>query len=105
MRFRKTVLAAVVLMACPLLASADQGISDDSVTFAQVAAFDGPAAALGQGMRLGINAAFEEANANGGVHGRRLLLDTMDDGYEPDRSANLVKSVIDGDNHIGLIGA
>ncbi len=105
MRFRKTVLAAAALMACPVLASADQGITDDSVTFAQVAAFDGPAAALGQGMRLGISAAFEEANANGGVHGRRLLLDTMDDGYEPDRSASLVKSVIDADAHIGLIGA
>lgn len=55
-------------------------------------------------MRLGIAAAFEEANANGGVHGRALRLDTMDDGYEPDRSAALVKGIVEGDAHIALIG-
>jgi len=32
-------------------------VTNQTVTFAQVAAFDGPAAALGTGMRLGITAA------------------------------------------------
>ncbi|NIZ13468.1 ABC transporter substrate-binding protein [Phaeobacter sp. HF9A] len=103
MFFRKSLLAAL-LLASPHFASAEQGVTDASVTFAQVAAFEGPAAALGTGMRLGITAAFEEANAAGGVHGRMLKLDTMDDGYEPDRSAALVKTVVDENNHIGLIG-
>jgi ABC-type branched-subunit amino acid transport system substrate-binding protein len=105
MSFRKAMLAAATIFALPGLAQAEQGITANSVTFAQVAAFEGPAAALGQGMRLGITAAFEEANAAGGVHGRTLTLDSMDDGYEPDRSATLVQSVVDGNNHIGLIGA
>ncbi|TNJ39939.1 ABC transporter substrate-binding protein [Phaeobacter sp. B1627] len=104
MFLRNTMLAAT-LLALPHLASAGQGVTGDSVTFAQVAAFEGPAAALGTGMRLGITAAFEEANAAGGIHGRMLKLDSMDDGYEPDKSAGLVKSVVEGDNHIGLIGA
>jgi ABC-type branched-subunit amino acid transport system substrate-binding protein len=98
------MLSAVALIAAPLFASAEQGVTPNSVTFAQVAAFEGPAAALGTGMRLGITAAFEEANAAGGVHGRMLKLDSMDDGYEPDRSAGLVKEVVEGNNHIGLIG-
>ncbi|WP_416369877.1 ABC transporter substrate-binding protein [Tritonibacter mobilis] len=105
MFLKKTMLAAAAALAFPLIASAEQGVTGDSVTFAQVAAFDGPAAALGTGMRLGITAAFEEANAAGGVHGRMLKLDSMDDGYEPDRSAALVKTVIEGNGHIGLIGA
>lgn len=105
MSFRKKLLLAATLATMPLLAHAGQGITDDSVTFAQVAAFEGPAAALGNGMRLGITAAFEEANAAGGVHGRRLALDSMDDGYEPDRSAAIVRDVVAGNNHIGLIGA
>ncbi|MEL0438292.1 ABC transporter substrate-binding protein [Phycobacter sp. K97] len=105
MSFRKAMLAAATIFALPGLAQAEQGITANSVTFAQVAAFEGPAAALGQGMRLGITAAFEEANAAGGVHGRTLTLDSMDDGYEPDRSATLVQSVVDANNHIGLIGA
>ncbi len=105
MSFRKAMLAAAAVIAFPCFAHAEQGVTPNSVAFAQVAAFEGPAAALGQGMRLGITAAFEEANAAGGVHGRTLTLDSMDDGYEPDRSAALVQSVVDGNNHIGLIGA
>ncbi|WP_027245718.1 ABC transporter substrate-binding protein [Leisingera daeponensis] len=105
MFFRKTMLSAIALMAFPMFASAEQGVTTDSVTFAQVAAFEGPAAALGNGMRLGITAAFEEANASGGVHGRMLKLDSMDDGYEPDRSASLVKGIVEANNHLGLIGA
>lgn len=105
MSLKGSILAAIALIAAPISAAAQQGVTPNSVTFAQVAAFEGPAAALGTGMRVGITAAFEEANAAGGVYGRMLKLDTMDDGYEPDRSAGLVKDVIEEDNHIGLIGA
>jgi ABC-type branched-subunit amino acid transport system substrate-binding protein len=105
MSFNLKVLTAAALLVVPSISTAEQGVTANSVVFAQVAAFEGPAAALGTGMRLGITAAFEEANASGGVHGRMLKLETMDDGYEPDRSASLVKGVVDGNNHIGLIGA
>lgn len=105
MSLTRTTLSAIALVVTPFFAAAEQGVTNDSVTFAQVAAFDGPASALGTGMRLGITAAFEEANAAGGVHGRMLKLDSMDDGYEPDRSAGLVKEVVENDNHIGFIGA
>ena len=102
----KHVLGVASLLAVTALSSAhaEQGITDTTVTFAQVAAFDGPAAALGTGMRQGIEAAFEEANRNGGVNGRMIALDTYDDGYEPDRSMNMVREVIERDAHIGLIG-
>ncbi len=93
--------AALGLMAT--IATA-QGVDSSSVKFAQVAALDGPAAALGTGMRRGLLAAFEEANRAGGVHGRQIMLESYDDGYEPDRSVAHVQAVIDGGNHIGLIG-
>ncbi|OUS33648.1 ABC transporter substrate-binding protein [Rhodobacterales bacterium 56_14_T64] len=101
----KSVIAAALVALLPNLAAAAQGVTDTQVTFAQVAALDGPAGALGQGMQLGMQAAFAEANDNGGVHGRQIVLDSLDDGYEPDRSVVHVKAVIDGDNHLGLIGA
>ena len=104
MSLKKMILAGIIL-AVPHFAFADQGVTDSSVTFAQVAAFEGPASALGNGMKQGITVAFEEVNAAGGVHGRMIKLDTMDDGYEPDRSVALVKTVVDENNHIGLIGA
>ncbi|MFV1463722.1 ABC transporter substrate-binding protein [Phaeobacter sp. JH20_36] len=105
MSLRKLTTAAVLAMALPTLGLAQQGVSETEVRFAQVAALDGPASALGQGMQLGLQAAFAEANAAGGVHGRSIVLDSMDDSYEPDRSATLVKQVIADDQHIGLIGA
>lgn len=105
MSFNKSILAAAALAALPMLTSAEEGVTSSSIAFAQVAALEGPAAALGQGMRLGMQAAFEEANAAGGVHGRTISLDSMNDNYEPDRSVALVKSVVEGNNHLGLIGA
>lgn len=98
-------LLALSLVALPTAPfAADQGVTDGTVTFAQVAALEGPAAALGTGMRQGILAAFEEANRNGGIHGRLLKLESFDDGYEPDRSIEHVRALIDGDAHLGLIG-
>ncbi len=97
-----TAPLAALLMASSLFAK--DGVETDAVRFAQVAALDGPAAALGQGMRDGILAAFEEVNRKGGVHGRRVLLESFDDGYEPDRSVTQVLDVIEGGSHIGLIG-
>ncbi|MEM9343898.1 MAG: ABC transporter substrate-binding protein [Pseudomonadota bacterium] len=97
-------LAAALTLATAAPSVAEQGITDSTVRFAQVAALDGPASALGQGMRTGILAAFEEANANGGIHGRTVSLDSFDDGYEPDQSVELVRQVIGDNDHIGFIG-
>ena len=98
-------LALLALAALPRFATAGEGITETEVTFAQVAAMEGPARQSGQGMRQGILAAFEEANAKGGVHGRKVQLESLDDGYEPEQSVARVRAVIDGNGHIGLIGA
>ena len=95
---------AMVLVALALPAMAQQGITPRQVAFAQIAALEGPASALGQGMRLGIRAAFEEANRSGGVHGRQITLTSIDDGYEPTRSLDAMREVITGDAHIAVIG-
>lgn len=102
----KLVLSGLTAVALLLAgqASAQQGIAPDSVTFAQVAALEGPAGALGQGMNLGLRAAFEEANRAGGVHGRMIRLDAFDDGYEPELSAAQTREVIAGDAHLALVG-
>ncbi|MGF1609648.1 MAG: ABC transporter substrate-binding protein [Kiloniellales bacterium] len=85
-------------------ARAEPGVSADSILFGQAAALDGPASALGIGMREGILAAFEEANRNGGVSGRRLELKSYDDGYEPERSIAETTRLIQQDQVFALIG-
>ena len=80
------------------------GVFGDSVLFGQSAAFSGPAEELGKNMRLGIEAAFAEANRNGGVHGRRLDLVSLDDSYEPEAAVTNTQQLIDSDGVFGLIG-
>src|SRR5215831_13826718 len=76
-------------------AHAEQGVFDDRIVFGESAAFDGPAAALGLGMRDGILAAFNEANSAGGVNGHRLELVSYDDGYEPEKAIANTKRLIE----------
>jgi branched-chain amino acid transport system substrate-binding protein len=90
----------------PLAARADEiGVNSDTILFGQAAALEGPSSALGQGMRQGILAAFEEINAKGGIHGRKLKLISRDDGYDPDRSVAQTKRLIEEDKVFALIGA
>ena len=74
---------------------ADPGVSADKIVFGQAAVLEGPASALGIGMRDGLTAAFGEANAKGGVKGRKLELMSRDDGYEPNKSIEATKALID----------
>jgi len=62
------------------------GVSNDKIIFGKVAALNGPAQALGQDIREGILAAFEDANRAGGVNGRKLELKSIDDSYEPEKT-------------------
>jgi ABC-type branched-subunit amino acid transport system substrate-binding protein len=85
--------------------AADVGVTDSRILFGQSAAFDGPAAALGNGMRQGIAAAFKESNGTGGVNGRTFEVVEYDDGYEPEKSIANVKKLIEEDQVFALIGA
>jgi branched-chain amino acid transport system substrate-binding protein len=99
------VFAASLLALSALApAAAEDGVTPDTIVFGQAAVLEGAAAALGQGMRAGISAAFEEVNTKGGVNGRKLKLVSVDDGYEPDRSIAMTKKLIEEDKVFALIG-
>lgn len=76
----------------------------DELKIGMSGAMTGPAAALGLGMKLGIEAYFARVNAAGGVHGRSLTLLALDDGYEPARAASNVRKLIDGDKVFAILG-
>ena len=86
-------------------AFAEDGVSDGKIVFGQVAALQGPAQALGQGMRQGILAAFDAANRAGGISGRKLELKSLDDGYEPEKTVEATKRILDEDKVFALVGA
>lgn len=98
-------LAAGLCLACGMApARADPGVDAGRIVFGQAAALEGPAAALGTGMRDGLLAAFSEVNRAGGVHGRRLELISVNDGYEPLAAIEATKKLIEVDGIFALIG-
>src|SRR6516225_9171222 len=84
--------------------SAVRGVTDSEIRFGISAPFTGPAKELGQNMKIGIEAAFNVANAKGGVYGRQLRLIAADDGYEPTRTVMAMKELDERDQVFGLVG-
>ncbi len=85
-------------------ALAEDGVFKDRIVFGQVAALEGPAQALGQGMQQGILAAFEEVNRAGGISGRKLELRSLDDSYEPEKTIEATKKFLNEEKVFALIG-
>ncbi|MES2129138.1 MAG: ABC transporter substrate-binding protein [Pseudomonadota bacterium] len=97
---------ALAVIACVLagMASADDGVSAHEIRIGMANALSGPAAGLGLQLRAGANALFDKVNAAGGVHGRRILLQSVDDGYDPQQSARATHELIETDKVFALFG-
>ncbi len=98
-------LLIAVLSAGNTPSSGEFGVSAQRILFGQSAAFTGPAQDLGKNMRLGIDAAFQEVNGRGGVHGRRIELLSLDDAYEPEAAIANTRRLIEEEEVFALIGA
>ena len=103
--FNSLPLVLAALLATGIPASAENGVSADKIVFGQATALEGPASALGQGMKMGLEAAFAEVNKAGGVKGRKLELKSVDDGYEPTKSIEAVKKLLEEDKVFAMAGA
>jgi branched-chain amino acid transport system substrate-binding protein len=84
--------------------AAQPGLSADEVRVGMVNAQSGPAAALGLGMLNGAQAYFKRINAEGGVHGRSISLLSLDDGYEPSRTAAHTHDLLETQQVFALLG-
>ena len=88
----------------PMDSPGSHGVFEDSIVFGQSAALSGETEGLGNNMRLGVLAAFEEANRDGGVYGRRLRLVSRDDRYESELAIERTRELI-AHGVFGLVGA
>jgi ABC-type branched-subunit amino acid transport system substrate-binding protein len=66
--------------------------------------FSGANRELGRGMKAGVDAAFAEVNAAGGIHGRKLRLVSVDDGYEPSRTGPAMKQLLEVERVFAVVG-
>ena len=88
-KVRRTVCAWLPLLVCSLVAGAvaqTPGVTDKQIKIGSCSALDGPARQLGLQTVLGATAYFNHVNDQGGIHGRKLSLVSLDDGYDPDKA-------------------
>jgi len=92
-----TGLALALTLGLPALASTE-------LVLGQSAPLSGPSAMLGSEYREGALAYFAEMNRQGGVHGKRLRLLSLDDRYEPPLTLRNTKQLIERDKVFALFG-
>jgi len=68
--------------------------ADAPLVIGQSAPLSGTNQDLGTGMKLGIDLAFKEKNAAGGIRGRQLVLRFRDDGYTPELAETAVRELV-----------
>ena len=101
---RAARLAAVMALLVVATARAETGVTDRAVLIGESAVFSGPVAETGNNYRRGIELYFEQANKGGGVYGRKLQLVALDDAYDPKRTVENTRKLIDEHKVFALIG-
>jgi ABC-type branched-subunit amino acid transport system substrate-binding protein len=100
--FRRLSSAVVALLLA--LAPAAPARAEEEILLGMSAAFSGPSRGLGIELYRGSQACFEDVNARGGVHGRKIRLKVYDDGYNPIPAIDNTVRLIEKDNVFLLFG-
>src|SRR5437763_3167493 len=91
-------LAACCLLATPAVAQKkyDAGASDTEIRIGNIMPYSGPASAYGT-IGKALAAYFTKVNAEGGVNGRKIDFVTLDDGYSPPKTVEMVRRLVEQD--------
>ena len=97
---RRAMLAglAASMITMPVLAQKkyDPGATDAEIKIGGISPYSGPASAYGT-IGKGIGAYFDKVNAEGGINGRKLKWVSYDDGYNPAKSVEMARKLVEQD--------
>lgn len=102
----RSVALASVLLGASLAqhARAEDGVTADHVYVASSLALSGPLAAIGTDFAAGMKVAIDQVNASGGVNGRKIVLTMLDDGYDPKRTVENTKGLLNDGKPFAFLG-
>jgi len=102
----RSVGLASVLLGASLAqhARAEDGVTADRVYVASSLALSGPLAAIGTDFAAGMKVALDQVNASGGVNGRKIVLTMLDDGYDPKRTVENTKGLLNDGKPFAFLG-
>jgi branched-chain amino acid transport system substrate-binding protein len=94
------VLACALLLACPIANAADtiRGVTDTEITIGTITDLSGVTAVQGVNNSDAIRMAFDEANENGGVNGRKIKYVVEDSQYQVPRAVQAMNKLLNNDN-------
>ena len=96
---RRMFLAGLAAACLPVrVRAADDtpGVTDTELKIGNTAAYSGPASAYGIIARTEA-AVFQMINDQGGVGGRKIIYDSLDDGYSPPKTVDQVRRLVEED--------
>jgi branched-chain amino acid transport system substrate-binding protein len=94
------ILIVIALVCAPVAlagSAADPGVSAGSILIGGTAPLSGEASAAGA-VSKGAAAYFAYVNARGGVNGRKIDYKVLDDGYDPPRTVEAVRELVQQDH-------
>jgi len=96
----KTGLAGLGAAVVPGIAAAQKrygpGADDKEIKIGGISPYSGPASSYGT-IGKGIKAYFDKINAEGGINGRKLNFISYDDGYNPSRTVEMARKLVEQD--------
>ena len=104
----KALLAGVsgaALVASGGAIAENRGVTDTEVVVGTHTALTGPVAPWGAGSVAGLRMAFAEANAKGGIHGRKIKLIVEDHGYQVPKAIQAANKLLNRDKIFAMIAA
>ncbi len=79
-------------------------VTAEEVKLGMSTALNGPAEALGQGVKLGVETYFNEVNSSDLADGKTFTLKALDDGYEPEQAAPNMRQLAGDASVLAVIG-
>lgn len=93
---------AVTLFCLAGAASAEDGVTDNTILIGQTIGLSGTVADAVKEMTEGANAYFASVNGSGGVHGRKIELRILDDKFLPELAAKNAETLLKKDKVFAL---
>ena len=99
------IMLGVTLSPATAQAESTPGVTSSQITIGATVPLTGPAAPGYSEIAPAMNAVFDWANAHGGVHGRKINYQYLDDGYNPSNTAELTRKLVLQDNVFADVGS
>jgi ABC-type branched-subunit amino acid transport system substrate-binding protein len=99
-KVNRSVLSAIAIVAtiCSVVAARAEtvGVSKDEIKIGNTVPYSGPVSSKGATGRI-IEEYFAMINEKGGVNGRRLKLNSLDDAFSPPKTVEAVRRLVEGE--------